>query len=469
MKKVLFILAPFVAAGLLLPVYGLARSITLNPTDDAFVFSVNPTWNYGAGSSLVVNKAFSGSQLTQERQAYLKFDLTSLAGINPADITSVVLHLYVTTSAGGQVVAYHSPDIYSTSSDAWVEGNGTGGLVPGITWNNKPSLAGAPLMGTSPNLTPNNAYYPIDLLAGGKGWIWGDLCDHWLSLALLLPDSVNTSTAYYFNSLEASGNHPYLEVQVADNVPGTVGVYDNGVWYVDLNRNGAWDTSAIDDLYYFGGGLTGALPLFGDWTGTGGARIGVYWDGVWYLDLNGCGAWDGTPTDALYYFGGGLTGAIPVTGDWTGTGATKIGVYHNGVWYLDLSGNGAWDGTPTDGLHYFGGGLTGAIPVTGDWTGTGATKIGVYHNGVWYLDLNGNGGWDGTPTDGLYPDFGIGLTGAVPVTGDWTGTGITRIGVYWDGLWYLDLNGNGAWDGTPTDGLDYFGGGLTGAIPVAGK
>ena len=89
----------------------------------------------------------------------------------------------------------------------------------------------------------------------------------------------------------------------------------------------------------------------------------MYAEGVWYLDLNGNGAWDGTPTDALYYFGGGLSGAVPVTGDWTGTGSTKIGVYVDGVWYVDLNGNGAWDGNPTDGLYYFGGGLTAAVPV----------------------------------------------------------------------------------------------------------
>jgi hypothetical protein len=91
----------------------------------------------------------------------------------------------------------------------------------------------------------------------------------------------------------------------------------------------------------------------------------VYANGVWYLDLNGNGAWNGAPTDGLYYFGGGLTGAIPVTGDWTGTGVTRIGVYHNGVWYVDLNGNGVWDGPPTDGLFYFGGGLTGAVPIAG--------------------------------------------------------------------------------------------------------
>ena len=215
-------------AGLLLPIYCLAATITLNPTDDAFVYSPTDVsnWNYGAVSNLLVSKAFDGNgNLTGERQTYLKFDLTSLAGINPADVTSVDLRLYVTTSAGGPVVAYHSPDIYSTSSNPWVEGNGIGQVIPvipGITWNNKPSLAGAPLMGTSPNLTPYPAYYTIDLLAGGISWVAGDLSDHFLSVALLLPGSVTTSTAYYFCSKESGLNcGSSLQIQYAD-VPSAV-------------------------------------------------------------------------------------------------------------------------------------------------------------------------------------------------------------------------------------------------------
>ena len=33
---------------------------------------------------------------------------------------------------------------------------------------------------------------------------------------------------------------------------------------------------------------------------------------------------------------------------------------------------------------------------TGRTLDPGRTKIGVYYNGTWYLDLNGNGEWDGT-------------------------------------------------------------------------
>jgi subtilisin family serine protease len=233
-----------------------------------------------------------------------------------------------------------------------------------------------------------------------------------------------------------------------------IGVYWDGSWYLDANDDGVWQDDL--DTYYadFGRGLTNAFPVVGDWNGTGVKRqIGVYWNGSWYLDMNGNGAWDGPSTDRYYPdFGRGLTGAIPVVGDWNGNGRSKVGVYWNGSWYLDYNGNGAWDGPIIDRYYAdFGRGLAGAIPVVGDWSGTGVVRIGVFWNGNWYFDINGNGAWDGPSTDRYYPDFGRSLTGAIPVVGDWLGTGVVRIGVFWNGSWYLDLNGNGVWNGSSID------------------
>jgi hypothetical protein len=55
--------------------------------------------------------------------------------------------------------------------------------------------------------------------------------------------------------------------------------------------------------------------------------------------------------------------------------------------------------------------------VAGDWNGTGTTKIGVFRNGQWFLDLNGNGAWDGCGTDACMASFG--LAGDLPVVGEW--------------------------------------------------
>ncbi len=268
-------------------------------------------------------------------------------------------------------------------------------------------------------------------------------------------------------TLNPDGTLP-ASCQFANRAPEKPGIYSSGYWYLDVNGNGAWNGTPLDRNDLFGVGLAGAVPVRGDWTGTGKVNIGVFDNGTWYLDQNGNSMWDGTPTDGMFTFGAGVTGAIPVTGDWSGSGKTRIGIYSNGTWYLDLNGNGAWDGTPTDGMFTFGAGVPGAIPVTGDWTGNGKTRIGIYADGTWYLDLNGNGAWDGTPTDGLFT-FGAGLVGAVPVTGDWMGTGTTNIGVFLNGDWYLDLTGNGAWDGLPADGFFSFGTGLAGVTPIAGK
>jgi hypothetical protein len=191
--------------------------------------------------------------------------------------------------------------------------------------------------------------------------------------------------------------------------------------------------------------------------------------GEWFMDLNGNGIWDGPNIDRYYAnFGKDMTGAaIPVVGDWDGSGSFKVGVYWNGSWYLDLNGNGVWDGSKIDRYYAdFGKGLTGAIPVVGDWGGNGNSKVGIYWNGSWYLDLNGNGKWDGNGADGFYK---FGKNGDLPVAGDWDNDGVAEIGFFRPstGQWYLDLSGNDKWDGSGVDGLYKFG--ENGARPIVGQ
>ena len=87
--------------------------------------------------------------------------------------------------------------------------------------------------------------------------------------------------------------------------------------------------------------------------------------------------------------------------------------------------------------HVFSYGQTGDIGVSGDWTGDGTDKIGVFRNGTWMLDTNGNGVWD---PDDLY--IRLEVTDGLPVVGDFNGDGIDELGVYKLGRWYLDTNGD---------------------------
>lgn len=73
--------------------------------------------------------------------------------------------------------------------------------------------------------------------------------------------------------------------------------------------------------------------------------------------------------------------------------------------------------------EYFG--LSGDQPVAGDWTGTGVVRMGVFRAGAWYLDLNNNGAFDANEGPFLF-----GLPGDIAVVGDWNGTGVTKFGVF---------------------------------------
>jgi hypothetical protein len=107
-----------------------------------------------------------------------------------------------------------------------------------------------------------------------------------------------------------------------------------------------------------------------------------------------------------------------------------VGLYRpsTGQWFLDRNGNGSWDGCSRDlCISSFGAAdvepvlerIDGDLPVTGDWSGTGPSKVGVFrpNTGEWFLDLNGNNKWDGKGIDLYLEDFGD--VGDIPVAGKW--------------------------------------------------
>jgi hypothetical protein len=183
------------------------------------------------------------------------------------------------------------------------------------------------------------------------------------------------------------------------------------------------------------------------------SQVGAYAGGTWILDKNGNFAWDGTTTDRLLYWSLGRAGEIFVVGDWNGDGKDEIGLYVDGAWQLDYNGNGIWD-AGVDKLIYFGG--PGYKPYVGDWNGDGKDDVGAYLNGTWILDWNGNFTWDGTVTDRLIY-WSLARPGEIPILGDWNGDGKTKLGLYVDGTIQLDYNGNGIWE-PGTDKLVYYGG-----------
>ncbi len=216
-------------------------------------------------------------------------------------------------------------------------------------------------------------------------------------------------------------------------------------------------------------GMSGAVPVSGDFDGDGVDDVGVFYQGEWYIDLNANGQWDegdlwaklGRPEDQ------------PVTGDWNGDGKTDIGVF-GPPWSGDARAVEAEPGLPgvgnvssgepknlppdpddapdvprflkatRDGSlrvdlidHSFAYGQEGDVALAGDWDGDGTAEIGLYRDGLWLLDLNGNGEFDSA-------DAQLDLSGfpGKPIVGDWNGDGVDEVGIYDEGRWVLDSNGD---------------------------
>ncbi len=264
-----------------------------------------------------------------------------------------------------------------------------------------------------------------------------------------------------------------------------IGVLRNGQWSLDANGNSAWDQCGSDGCDAFG--QAGDMPVVGHWDGGDRTLLGVLRSGTaqWFLDRNGNGQWDDCGADPCLTFGD--IGDLPVAADWNRDGKAKIGVFRAGNWYLDANGNGQWDGceidrcylkVPDQGAPGFG--LSGDLPIAGDWTGDGIAKVGVFRAGNWYFD-NGNGDWDGCEIDRCYlknpeqPSAGFGLAGDYPIVGDWNSDGMMKIGVFRNGSWFFD-NGNGQWDGCGIDTCilripeqPNSGFGLPGDLPAVGR
>jgi hypothetical protein len=126
---------------------------------------------------------------------------------------------------------------------------------------------------------------------------------------------------------------------------------------------------------------------------------------------------------------------LPIAGDWNGSGTKGIGVFRNGTWILDTNGNGILDAA--DKTVSFG--QAGDIPVVGDWRGTGHIALGLFRQGTFILDLSGR--LSGVPTGLNDATFTFGQGGDIPVVSDWNGSGTTKVGIFRNGLWIVDYTG----------------------------
>lgn len=107
---------------------GASQTLSFSPTDDAFVWSNNPSNNYGPTSNLRVRK-------TSELQiAFFKFNVAGLSG----NVTRAILRLRCNDSSNDGGGVYVVSNNFLNSSTPWTEN--------GLLWTNAPTVSGSPLI-----------------------------------------------------------------------------------------------------------------------------------------------------------------------------------------------------------------------------------------------------------------------------------------------------------------------------------
>jgi len=218
---------------------------------------------------------------------------------------------------------------------------------------------------------------------------------------------------------------------------------------IDLNGNRVWNGNAGGDRnsnFAIGGVGT---PLSGNWGGAA-SLIGKFVADTFYLDLNGNGVWNGAAGGDLSsaFASGAAPGGVSLVGDFNGDGSADIGKYVGTSFYVDLNGNKVWNGNAGgDRVTNFGAGFGAGTPVLGDWDGDGDDEIGVFVGNTFYLDLNGNGIWNGAAGGDQSSAFASSAAGGTPFACDLDGDGDDDIGKAVGTTYYVDLNGNRIWNG----------------------
>lgn len=219
-----------------------------------------------------------------------------------------------------------------------------------------------------------------------------------------------------------------------------MGIFRGPGWVLDTNHSRAFEQ--LDAQFDFG--LARDIPVAGDFGKLKGSQVGVVRAAngslSWSLDSNGNRAFDNG--DAVYSFGS--ANAIPVVGDWTGDGRAKIGTFMGGSWVLDKNANGIYEANIDIACNF---GQMGDIPVVGDWNGDGTADVGVFRQGSFVLDTNGSCSFDNGDAT-----FMFGQPGDRPLVADWNGDGTSDVAVTRSNgagalSWSLDSNGNHAFDG----------------------
>lgn len=341
------------------------------------------------------------------------------------------------------------------TSRPWEFAQGSGGVTP-FSWHLSIIDAGNPRGNISPLSTDNLVLHYV-AFSPSEDWLSNRVTDGYWTLRIRSDQGLETPEGIQRKMFGMPGAVPVVGDFNGDGVD-NVGIYYRGHWLLDMNGNGRWDE---EDLWILLGDDQD-LPVIGDWNGDGKDDVGIFGP-AWAGDHRALQLAAGLPDlknrtipvnkpknvppdvenatcglrllqatirgqiradviDHVFRYGGGSH--VPVSGDFTGDGITNIGVFKDGRWWLDTDGNGRWSEGDLEFIY----GQAGDIPIVGDFNGDGLANVGVYRAGLWILDMNGN-----RVMDDQDHTFRFGTAQDIPVVGDWNGNGIDDPAIYTPG------------------------------------
>jgi putative transposon-encoded protein len=146
------------------------------------------------------------------------------------------------------------------------------------------------------------------------------------------------------------------------------------------------------DMIQFG--VSGDIPVAGDYDGDGKTDVAAFRgsDNTWYIRQSS--------DSSIVSVNFGDAGDILVPGDYDGDGKTDMATFRasEGTWYIRNSGDASVTVTQF--------GANGDVPVPGDYDGDGSEDIAVYRNGVWWIN--------GSPSGLVVQTFGVASDKPIP-------------------------------------------------------
>ncbi len=167
-----------------------STTVTLNPIADTYVDQTSPGTNYGSLSSMVAGRTDNSTN----KEAFLKFDLSSIPALSQVDSATLYLH-----QVTGAPCDASSDNVYINSVNAdWVEGT--------LTWSNRQmSYGGA---NGYLNMVCSDSYLGSDLKYSVQQMVDGAVTNYGFRIGA----GLNGGWTRTFDTREAAGNAPYLEV-----------------------------------------------------------------------------------------------------------------------------------------------------------------------------------------------------------------------------------------------------------------